>query len=111
MRITLVPMIAMFVATALHIPLCFLFVNGFDMDIRGLALASSIKDIILLATVMIYGNCSKEISPMLHYPDSESLRGWGEYLKISLPSTAMICAEWWACETLTVIAGTIGVPE
>ena len=80
MRITLVPMIAMFVATALHIPLCFLFVNGFDMDIRGLALASSIKDIILLATVMIYGNCSKEISPMLHYPDSESLRGWGEYL-------------------------------
>jgi len=44
-------------------------------------------------------------------PDIESFRGWGEYLKVSLPSTVMICAEWWAFEILTLISGTLGVPE
>ena len=104
-------MVAMIVATVLHIPLCFLFINGFDMGIEGLAIARSVKDIILLATVLIYGNCSDKIRPMLHYPNSESLSGWGEYLKISLPSTVMICAEWWALEILALIAGTLGVAE
>ena len=51
-------MIAMIVATGLHVALCFLFVSYFDFGIRGLAYASSIKDFVLLVTVMIYGNCS-----------------------------------------------------
>ena len=111
MRITLVPMIAMIVATLLHLPLCLLFINVFDMDIRGLGLASSVKDFVLLTTVMLYGNCSKDIRPALSMPDRETFRGWGEYLKVSLPSTAMICAEWWSFETLTVIAGILGVNQ
>lgn len=41
----------------------------------------------------------------------ESLSGWCEYLKVSLPSTVMICAELWGFQVLTVIAGTIGVAE
>ena len=111
MRITFFPMVAMFATTILHIPLCFLFVNYFDMGIKGLGLASSIKDCVLLVTVMIHGNCSDEIRPFLSMPNRESLTGWGEYLKISLPSTIMICAEFWAFEILVVMAGIIGVTE
>lgn len=111
MRITFVPMVAMFVATFLHIPLCFLFVNYFDMGIRGLGMATSVKDCVLLLIVMVYGNCSREVQPALSLPDRESLRGWCEYLKISLPSTIMICAEWWAFEILIIMAGILGVPE
>ena len=57
-RITLVPMFAMFGSSFLHIPLCMLFVNYYDLDIRGLNIAASIKDFILLLSVMIYGGCS-----------------------------------------------------
>jgi len=76
----------------LHVPLCFLFVDYFDWGIKGLGLASSTKDFVLIATVMIYGSCSEKIKPLLLTPDLDSFRGWGEYLKVSLPSTVMICA-------------------
>jgi len=111
MRITFVPMVAMFVASLLHIPLCFLFIDVFDMDIRGLAMAHSVTDFILLSAVMIYGNCSDKIKPALSLPDRETFHGWGEYLSIALPAAGMICAEWWAFEVLTVIAGLLGVAE
>lgn len=105
-------MVAMLAATALHVPLCLVFVRGFDMDIRGLALANSVKDMILLATIMIYSSYSDEIRPILRSPlDREALHCWGEYLRISLPSTVMICAEWWAFEILVIISGTLGVEE
>jgi Na+-driven multidrug efflux pump len=31
--------------------------------------------------------------------------GWGTYLTYALPSMAMICVEWWACEVEIVMAG------
>ena len=39
------------------------------------------------------------------------MRGWGEYLGVSVPATVMICSEWWAFEILTVMAGILGVVE
>ena len=41
----------------------------------------------------------------------DALSGWGQYLKVSLPATAMICAELWAIHTLTFMAGALGVLE
>jgi MATE family multidrug resistance protein len=101
----------MFIATLLHIPLCYLFVDHFDLDIRGLGLASSTKDFVLLLSVMIYANCNEQVRPALSLPDSSSFSGWGEYLKISLPGTVMMCAEWWAFELLVLLSGILGVPE
>ena len=71
-RITFYPMIAMMIATVLHVPLCFLFFRGLDMGIIGLALATSIKDAILLMAVMIYACCSSQISHTLQRVDSDA---------------------------------------
>jgi len=87
-----VPMVAMLVATFMHVPLCLFFVKYLDMDIRGLAVASSVKDGIALLTVMIYSYVSDAIRPNMSMPDSESFSGWSDYLKVSIPSTVMICA-------------------
>jgi Na+-driven multidrug efflux pump len=43
-------------------------------------------------------------------PDSDTFRGWCEYLEVALPATAMICAEFWFFELLVIIAGTLSVP-
>ena len=32
-----------------------------------------------------------------------------EYLKISIPSITMLCAEWWALELLSLMSSIIGV--
>ena len=58
MRITFMPMVAMCVSASLHIVLCLLFINVFEMGIEGLAIATSIKDCTCLLIVMIYGSCS-----------------------------------------------------
>ena len=79
------------------------------MGVRGLGLATSITNFNLLLITMVYCNCLPEISRALQLPDRDSLRGWSEYLKVSLPSTLMICSEWWAFEVVTVIAGTISI--
>ena len=112
MRITFVPMVAMCIATCMHLPFCLLFMNAFGLGIVGLAVASSCRDFILLVALMIYGNCKTEIRDTLQpFWSRETFRGWGEYLKVSLPSTVMICAEWWGFQVLTIVAGTMGVVE
>ena len=47
-------MIAMTVATMIHIPLCLLFVNGFGFGVQGLAIATSIKEGLLLLSIMTW---------------------------------------------------------
>ena len=40
-----------------------------------------------------------------------SFRDWWAYLRISIPSTVMICAEFYAFDAIMVMAGLIGVKE
>ena len=35
----------------------------------------------------------------------EALRGWGPFLRLSLAATAMIVADWWLYDLLTLLAG------
>lgn len=109
MRITFVPMLGQIIATAIHLPLCHLLVIKHGMGIKGLGLATSITNFNLLTITMIYCHCTPDINRALSMPGKDSFRGWSEYLKVSLPSTVMICAEWWAFEVLTLISGLISV--
>ena len=102
-------MVATAVGTILHIPLCFLFVNGFDFGILGLGVASSLKNLIQLLFYLVYAFTKKEVKPALQALDRETFKGWGMYLKLSLPALIMLCADWWSLQVLTVLAGTFGV--
>ena len=45
-------------------------------------------------------------------PDLRALRDWPQFLRLGSPGMAMVCAEWWAFELLTVMAagkGTEGI--
>ena len=105
------PMIVMIIGTFVHIILCYVFVHVLDYDVVGLAYASTLKDFVLMISVFIYGRCSSQINIALAPINKDAFKGWCEYLKISLPTTVMICAEYWAFEILTIFAGIIGVTE
>ena len=79
------------------------------MGIRGLGLATSLSNFNLLIITMVYCNCNTQIRRVIKFPDRTALSGWKEYLRISLPSTLIICSEWWAFEVLTVISGLISI--
>ena len=51
------------------------------------------------------------IKEALFFPTLDSFKEWGSYLRLSIPATVMLCAEWWAFEILTILTGIIGVNE
>ena len=104
-------MIFMILATLLHIFLCFVYAIWFDMGIFGLGLALSTKDGALMIMTIIYCNCSSQVRHALSPLDSTMIQGWRQYLNLSIPSTLMMCAEWWAFELLSILAGILGVVE
>jgi MATE family multidrug resistance protein len=92
MQNTFILMVATIFGSVIHVPLCFIFVDHFEMDIRGLPVANAVRDFVILLFVMVYVNCSEKIKPALSLPNWEAFQGWGEYMKVSLPATIMVCA-------------------
>jgi multidrug resistance protein, MATE family len=53
----------------------------------------------------------QSIKEAIQMPDKDCLKEWRPYFALSIPTTAMICAEWWYFELLTLTAGYLGVNE
>lgn len=43
--------------------------------------------------------------------DEESFLDWPMFIKLAIPTTLLMCVEWWAFEFLVIFAGIIGVKE
>lgn len=41
----------------------------------------------------------------------ESFEGWGEFIKLAIPTTSLTCIAWWAFEIAIILAGVLGVNE
>ena len=111
MRITFFPMVATVACSILYLFLCFLLLLYFEMGIIGLAVAISIKECALYFMTLIYCYCSESVRSLLVPHDSESLKGLGEYLKLSVSSTFMISSARWANHLISFMAGILGVVE
>ena len=93
MRITFVPMLAQILAAVIHLPLCYYFVYEQNMGIIGLGIATSITDSVNLAFTLIYClTCLEETKEAIKWPSLDVLRGWKEYLNLSLPATVILCS-------------------
>ena len=44
-------------------------------------------------------------------PDSRVFGKVGAYISLAIPSTMMICLDWWVWELMILFAGMIGVVE
>ena len=80
----------------LHIVWCHIFVSVWGWDLYGLGLATTLTSLILLATTMMYAHCLKDIKDALFWPDATVWIGWKEYFNLGVPTTGMLCAEYWA---------------
>jgi Na+-driven multidrug efflux pump len=58
-------MAVMIFVTLLHVPLCLIFVEVFEMDITGLSFAMLVNKLMGFMILMVYGNCSERIKPAL----------------------------------------------
>ncbi|KAG2496841.1 hypothetical protein HYH03_005246 [Edaphochlamys debaryana] len=85
------------------------FISGLGWGLYGKAWAQVVEGgaaVILLAGAMVYQTwrTPPELRTWSGW-DRAAFKGWGEYLKVSLPATAMVCVDWWALEVLTLMSG------
>ena len=103
------PMVAQIVAAPIHILLCDLCLNRYELGVQGLGIATMISYFFMFLITAIYMISIKALRESLQWPNKDSFTNWGEYLRISLPSAVMMVAEGWAFNILGVFAGLIGV--
>ena len=108
-RMTFAPMVVMLICCVLHVPLALLLVHTLEMDILGLAVASSISYFLMVASLTLYCTCSEQVSQVLQPIDREAFQGWGAQLKASLPIVVIVTAIFWSSNIMLFMAGNMGV--
>ncbi|XP_061351421.1 protein DETOXIFICATION 12-like [Gastrolobium bilobum] len=108
----LLPMfISSCVTLCIHIPLCWALVFKTGLNYVGGALAFSISiwsNVIFLGLYMRYSSaCAKTRAPI----SVELFQGIGEFFRFAIPSTVMICLEYWSFELLVVLSGLLPNPQ
>lgn len=102
-------MIISVVTSCLHFLWCYLLVIVAQMEIQGAALAMTITYFTNFVAATIYCVSDRDLRKSFFFPDMETFRGLGEYLRIGIPSASMMCLEWWSLEVLALMAGYISV--
>lgn len=106
-----VPMLAQIGASLLHLFWCWLFVTKCQLEVFGLGVAMVITNMSMLFMTEVYSCCVPRIKESIFCPDKHTCNGWAEYLRLGIPATIMLCAEFWAFEILIFLAGVLGVEQ
>ncbi|CDW78835.1 transparent testa 12 protein [Stylonychia lemnae] len=109
MHKTKVVMIVNILTSCLHFLWCYLLVMVAGLDISGAALATTITYFSNFIIVTIYCANSPDLKDSFFFPDRETFKDLGDYLRIGIPSASMLCLEWWSLEVLALVAGYINV--
>lgn len=92
------------VSAAVHYPLT--LAMGYYYGIHGAVAAYSVSSFVQVAIlggyVMVYGNAEAWGEG---WDVRKTFSGWREYMNLAVPSTAMMCLEWWAFEMVLILAG------
>jgi MATE family multidrug resistance protein len=100
------------IATAFHLVFCIIFIQNMNLGVTGAALAFNLTHFCNFAMQEIYVrwigwkyfNCV--IAPYLT-KETFNFSSWCTFLKFGIPSTLLVCFEWWAFELLAIWAGWI----
>jgi len=53
---------------------------------------------------------TEKLKDATFWPNIDTFKNLGPYMNMAIPSTLMICLEWWAKEAFTLMSGYISVP-
>jgi multidrug resistance protein, MATE family len=103
-----VNLIILCASVILHPCWCYLFIKILNLGVRGAAISLILSQMFNAGAGLYYLIVFKPVPESIFPFNKDSLVGWGEYLKIALPSAFLGCAEWLAFEVTSVIAIWIG---
>ncbi|XP_063763388.1 multidrug and toxin extrusion protein 1-like [Eleginops maclovinus] len=89
----------------------YIFLYWLDLGVSGSAAANALSQIYICAFLFAYIWWKKLHVKTWGGWSVESLHEWGSYMKLAIPSTLMICFEWWVYEFGGFFAGMVGEDE
>ncbi|KAJ1443206.1 Multi antimicrobial extrusion protein [Sesbania bispinosa] len=106
------PMIlSSFVVLCFHIATCWTLVFKLELGHIGTAISFSLctwlNVTVLLFFVKYSSACEKTRTPF----SKKAFFGIRQFFRFAVPSAAMICLKWWACELLVLMAGLFPNPK
>ncbi|KAG7280211.1 hypothetical protein CRUP_037572 [Coryphaenoides rupestris] len=76
--------------------------------VSGSAIANSLSQITICLLLFGYIQLMNLHTRTWGGWSTSCLQGWGSYMQLAIPSTLMVCFEWWIWEIGSFLAGTIG---
>ena len=103
-------MYTMIATSTLHFVWCELFVNQWGLSIHGVSYATILTYFLnFLAITVFCRYFDKDVRKSFFWFTKESFTGLKDYLNVGIPSTTMLCLEWWSFEVLAFMAGYVSV--
>ncbi|KAK1300053.1 MATE efflux family protein 5 [Acorus calamus] len=95
-------------SVALHLPINFVLVVRLRMGISGVALGMAWTNLNMLILMLAFVYFSKVYEGG---GISECLTGWGQLLRLAVPSCVSVCLEWWWYELMILMCGLLANPK
>lgn len=107
-----VPVMLSSAATAaVHVAVCWLLVRRLGLGANGAALASAVSNLANLSFLALYVRLSPSCKTTWAGFSREAFHGIPGFLKLAVPSAAMVCMEWWSFELLVLLSGLLPNPK
>ncbi|KAI5626706.1 hypothetical protein C0J50_13666, partial [Silurus asotus] len=101
-------MYASVVANVVNVLFNYILLFWWDLGVHGSAAANCFAQVFSCFTLFAYIRLKKLHVKTWGGWSSESLQEWGNYMKLAIPSTLMLCFEWWIYEIGGFLAGMLG---
>ncbi|XP_058753757.1 protein DETOXIFICATION 12-like [Vicia villosa] len=103
--------ISSLIGLCFHGVACWVLVFKLELGSVGTAIAFSLgiwlNVVILLYFVKYSSACERTCVPF----SKKAFLGFREFFALAVPSAAMVCLKWWACEVIFLLAGLLSNPE
>ncbi|KAG8008606.1 Multidrug and toxin extrusion protein 1 [Nibea albiflora] len=87
----------------------YILISSLQLGVIGSAIANSLSQIVTCLMLFYYIKWKKLHQQTWGGWSMECLQEWGSYMKLAVPSTFMVCFEWWIYEIGGFLAGVIAV--
>ncbi|XP_057868207.1 protein DETOXIFICATION 16-like isoform X2 [Cryptomeria japonica] len=95
----------------LHVPMCWVLVFRSGLGNKGAALANGISCWLNVTLLFLYIKISPACKRTWTSFTTEALRDIKHFLKLAIPSSFMICLQWWSFEILIILSGLLPNPK
>ncbi|KAJ8267205.1 hypothetical protein GJAV_G00139730 [Gymnothorax javanicus] len=96
------------VANVINVATNYFLIFWMELGVIGSAAAHSLAQITVCTLLFAYIRWKKLHEKTWGGWSTASLQEWGSYMKLAIPSTLMLCFEWWIYEIGGFLAGMLG---